>query len=660
MASSWRAPPQDPGRHVFQTSDGLLVCGLIAVLAMLVLPLPPWLIDGLVGLNIAMGLLLLLAALHVNSPLELSAFPGILLVSTLFRLALSIATTRQILLQGHAGHVIDAFGQLVAGGHLLVGLVVFSIITVVQFIVVAKGAERVAEVAARFTLDALPGKQMAIDADLRSGLIDKDEARRRRRDLERESKLHGSLDGAMKFVKGDTLASIFIIVINGLGGLAIGVGQMGLSLPSALSRYSILSIGEGMVAQLPALMSAMAAGLIVTRSGDHDGDRHLGDTIARQFGAKPRVMLFAAGVCLWLACVPGFPAWTFMSVGSALALGGVWGWPKFREWAQHGWTPAQRFLGMQPATPATALSTAEPTVRTAPTLTMRLTAVAFVKHPVTALLKSLEHALARANVELGLLLPPIILSPAVDGVDEAVGSRLRWSLEVRGTPVAQGVLDEHQLSQDLEEATWQALRRHTSLFLGVQETSALLARTSLDSPELVREVLRTLPVQRVAEVLRRLIDEGVSLHPMRDILEALGDAAQREKDLHALTELTRLALRRQINHQAAPDNRLKAVLLLPPLEDALRQSLHSASGSPQTALEPAMAREILRAVQTAVRACPTAAIVASLDIRRPLRKLIEAECFDTPVLSFHELMPSLQWEVVARLGLPESKTMDAA
>jgi type III secretion protein V len=291
---------------------------------------------------------------------------------------------------------------------------------------------------------------------------------------------------------------------------------------------------------------------------------------------------------------------------------------------------------------------------------MRLTAVAFVKHPVTALLKSLEHALARANVELGLLLPPIILSPAVDGVDEAVGSRLRWSLEVRGTPVAQGVLDEHQLSQDLEEATWQALRRHTSLFLGVQETSALLARTSLDSPELVREVLRTLPVQRVAEVLRRLIDEGVSLHPMRDILEALGDAAQREKDLHALTELTRLALRRQINHQAAPDNRLKAVLLLPPLEDALRQSLHSASGSPQTALEPAMAREILRAVQTAVRACPTAAIVASLDIRRPLRKLIEAECFDTPVLSFHELMPSLQWEVVARLGLPESKTMDAA
>src|SRR5689334_14025095 len=272
-------------------SDLVLVAGVVAIVALMVLPLPLWLIDLLVAANIASGLMLLLLGIYIQSPLEFSVFPSVLLMTTLFRLSLSIATTRMILLSGHAGHIIDTFGKVVAGGNLVVGLVVFLIITVVQFIVIAKGAERVAEVAARFSLDSMPGKQLSIDSDLRSGLIDKDEARRRRRVLELESKLHGSLDGAMKFVKGDAIASIVIVIVNLIGGLAIGVMQQGLDLSDATQKYSILTIGEGLVAQIPALLGAMAAGLMVTRTTDEDSGDNLGQAIQRQLSANPRVLL---------------------------------------------------------------------------------------------------------------------------------------------------------------------------------------------------------------------------------------------------------------------------------------------------------------------------------------------------------------------------------
>src|SRR5207344_2045122 len=242
-----------------------------------------------------------------------ASFPSAILITTLFRLALAVATTRLILLHGDAGHVIATFGKLVAGGNLIVGMVVFLIVTVVQFIVIAKGAERVAEVAARFTLDAMPGKQLSIDSDLRSGLIDKDEAKRKRRNLEMESKLHGSLDGAMKFVKGDAIAGIVIIVINLLGGLAIGVMMQDLDIGTAMTKYSILTIGEGMVAQIPALLGAMAAGLIVTRTSDEE-DKHLGDSIRKQVMAKPRVLMVAGGICVLMAFVPGFPVTVFLTL----------------------------------------------------------------------------------------------------------------------------------------------------------------------------------------------------------------------------------------------------------------------------------------------------------------------------------------------------------
>jgi type III secretion protein V len=268
-------------------TDVLLGAGVLVVLALLVLRVPPPLLDALLAVSLISGVALLLLAIYIPNPVAFNSFPSVLLISTLFRLALSVATTRLILIDAHAGQIVEAFGSFVAGGNLVVGIVVFVIITAVQFIVIAKGAERVAEVGARFTLDAMPGKQMSIDSDLRSGLIDKDEARRRRRHLEQESQLNGALDGAMKFVKGDAIASIIIVIVNLIGGLAIGVAQRGMSFGDAAHLYSILSIGDGMVAQLPALLSAMAAGLVVTRTSGDSGDRHLGATIVRQVLAQP-------------------------------------------------------------------------------------------------------------------------------------------------------------------------------------------------------------------------------------------------------------------------------------------------------------------------------------------------------------------------------------
>src|SRR5688500_1656876 len=294
--------------------DIVLALGVMAIMALMVLRLPTAVIDVLVAVNIACGVVLLLIALYVKHPVAFNSFPSVLLISTLFRLSLSVATTRLILLDGDAGHIIEAFGNFVAGGNLVVGIVVFIIITIVQFIVIAKGAERVAEVAARFTLDAMPGKQLSIDSDLRSGLIDKDEARRRRTLLEHESQLNGALDGAMKFVKGDAIASIVIVIVNLLGGLTIGVMQRGLPAGEAMQLYSILTIGEGMVAQIPALLSAMAAGLVVTRSASDGNDSHLGDTIGRQISAHPRALMMTSVISALLALVPGFPTLVFLGL----------------------------------------------------------------------------------------------------------------------------------------------------------------------------------------------------------------------------------------------------------------------------------------------------------------------------------------------------------
>jgi type III secretion protein V len=628
---------------VARFSDLFLVVGIVAIVALMVLPLPLWLIDLLVAVNIASGLVLLLIAVYVAGPLEFSVFPSVLLMTTLFRLALSIATTRMILLHADGGHIIATFGKMVAGGNIVVGLVVFLIITVVQFIVIAKGAERVAEVAARFSLDAMPGKQLSIDSDLRSGLIDKDEAKRRRRTLELESKLHGSLDGAMKFVKGDAIAGIVIILINLLGGLAIGVLQKDLSMAEAVHRYSILTIGEGMVAQIPALLGAMAAGLLVTRTNDDEHDRHLGDAIRKQLGAKPRVHLMAAGICLLLATVPGFPPLVFVMLALVFGAAGVMlsGWG--RDWlAQH--LPQRKRARPEPA----ALRTAQPRVRPSVPLLLELPQPLLADGGL-AVTRVIEAMLDELQLDQGLPLPRLALHGRV--------GRDGWRLLAHEVPLAEGTQTPD--ARALAEQVRQALRRNAALFIGIQETSEMLNRAQAELADVVKEVLRSLPVQKITEVLRRLAAEEVSIRNLRDILEALAEAAQREKDVQALTEMTRIALRRQTHHRICPDGELKALLLSPELESLLRGALHVSGGVTQLAVAPEQARQFAAEVQAQVAVLRPQAIVCAIDLRWHLRKVLEVECFDVPVLSFHELLPTLRLTPLLHLPPPGQPPLDA-
>lgn len=652
MTDYFRSVKSEPEGLIARFGDLVLVAGIVAIVALMVLPLPLWMIDLLVAVNIAGGLGLLLLAIYIKGPLEFSVFPSVLLLSTLFRLSLSIATTRMILLHGDGGHIIDTFGKMVAGNNLVVGLVVFLIITVVQFIVIAKGAERVAEVAARFTLDAMPGKQLSIDSDLRSGLIDKDEARRRRRALEQESKLHGSLDGAMKFVKGDAIAGIVIIVINLLGGLAIGVLQQGMELSVAIHKYSILTIGDGMVAQIPALLGAMAAGLIVTHTTSEEQDRHLGDAMRKQISGKPRVQLIAGGICLLMALVPGFPALVFVALGLASIAAGVLLTPPWRLKLQQLAAPAWRNLQRTPDDRARALTTAVPQVHPSVPLLVEVPSSALVESGGHTLSQALQHTLDRFQLQLGLPLPRI----AIHGVRDTT----QWRLLAYEVPMAEGTWPAAPAAPALAEAVHQTLRRHAAMFVGVQEATTLLTRASQDLPDVVKEVLRVLPMQKVAEVLRRLVAEEVSIRNLRDILEALSEAGQREKDVLALTEFARISLKRQLSHQAAPQGTLRTLLLAPEVEDTLRQAVRVTAGVSQLVLDPAIARDLADAIALQVAQVRPGAILTSVDLRWHLRKLIEPECFDTPVLSFHELVPGLRLETVGRIVMPRSVMLEAA
>ena len=649
------------GGGLARFTDIVLVAGIVAIIALMIVPLPTWAIDVLVAANIAGGVLLLLLAIYVANPLEFSVFPSVLLISTLFRLALSIATTRMILLHGEAGHIIETFGHMVAGGNLVVGLVVFLIITVVQFIVIAKGSERVAEVAARFSLDAMPGKQMSIDSDLRSGLIDKDEARRRRRVLENESKLNGSLDGAMKFVKGDAIAGIIIIIINLLGGLAIGVMQIGMTMGDAAIKYSILTIGDGMVTQIPALLGAMSAGLLVTRTTDDEHDKHLGDAIGRQLTAKPRVLLVAGGLCLLFAMVPGFPAVVFVLLGVALFTSGAMQTPALRarweRFAQPKVAAVRRRAAEAPALMSTDAAPPRPTVP----LLLELPAGRLSADASRELLHGLEGVLDHFQLYLGLRLPRIdVHAVQLDESEQEDEDATGWRLLAHEVPVAQGALPSENTAQALADAVRESLRRHTALFLGTQEANHLLTRASVDLPDVVKETLRALPLARVAEILRRLVEEEVAIRNLRDILETLSDAAQREKDVYALTELVRIGLKRQLCYRHAPDGRLHALLLEPSLEEMLRGAVRVNGGAQQLALDPVQMSQLMQRFAEAVQQHRPAAIVTAVDIRRHVRKLIEADCFDTPVLSYHELMPTLQLEVLARVGADGAPMLEVA
>jgi len=678
--------------------DVALAVLVVAIVGMMIVPLPTVLLDILITFNITMAVVILLVALYVQDALKFAAFPTLLLITTLYRLALNVSATRLILLKADPGDVIRAFGEFVVGGNFVVGAVVFLILTIIQFVVIAKGSERVAEVAARFTLDAMPGKQMAIDADLRAGAFDLDEARRRRAALQRESQLYGSMDGAMKFVKGDAIAGIIITGINIVGGLIIGVAMRGLEVGDAVKIYTILTIGDGLVSQIPALLISTAAGMVVTRVASEEEGTHLGKDIGSQLLAYPKALLIASVMLVLLAFI-GLPRVPFLVLGAAVgSLGFVL---RRRQAAAQAAPPAEEEVVMA--------EEATPPQRLAPGVTPIILEVSESLTPLidaeTASGKLLGELIPKLReaffVELGVQLPGIRVrghSPDLPG--------LAYRIFVHEVPVAEGVIPEGRIlcaerPERLEpsgikaEPTWMpgenipaawvseedkekceqaglrtfdasavvlfhlgaVLRRHAAEFVGIEETQALLDLFEQAYPALVREVVpKICPPQLLANVLKRLVEERVSIRDMRTILQALAEWAPVEKDPVILTEYVRMALRRSITFAFAQGASTLGVYLLDPsIEDVVRQAIqHTATGS-YLALDPEVSREILDAVRRELgekeAGGPPPVILTQMEIRRFVKRLVDVEFPDVVVLSFQELSPELNIQPVGQIRI---------
>lgn len=701
---------KNANNFIAKYSDLVLAVLVVGIVAMMIVPLPTWLVDVLLTLNISISVVLLLISLYVPHALRLSTFPTILLITTMFRLALTVSTTRLILLTGDPGEVIVAFGNFVVQGNFVVGAVVFLILVVVNFIVISKGSERVAEVAARFTLDAMPGKQMSIDADLRAGSIDMEEGKRKRRDLERESTLFGAMDGAMKFVKGDAIAGIIITVINIVGGLIIGILQRGMTAGDAAKKYTLLTIGDGLVAMIPAILISTCAGIIVTRVGGEEEGSHLGKDLGTQLTAYPKAIAIAAAMLFLLAIVPGLPTIPFMTMAVAAGLGG--------------------YLMIRKQNAATLLEENGPpleegavpeAIEAAPKEPVNPDSELFIPM-VTPIVMEVSDALvsfvdSRQDggkflfelvpfmrdglfVELGVRFPgvrargnpglppgayqiqinevPVVTGQATlshilvnDTVDRLKLMNIQGFEAVNPATRQPAAWVPEQHKEMLESAgltTWDVpgymilhlaavLRRHAREFVGVQETQAMLDQLEKAFPAVVKEVVpKVVSVLKLTDILQRLVEEEISIRDLRGILQALAEYGQVEADNVMLTEHVRSSLKRYVSHKyARGTNTLVVYLLDPQIEEAIRSSIKRTSAGTHLALEPDIAQEIVQAVKNECGHLPPTAqrpvILTAMDIRRYVRKLLEYE-FNPPfsVVSYQELSPDLNIQPVARIS----------
>ena len=672
-------------RAFAQRQDLALVALLIMIIFMIILPLPTWLIDGLIALNLAIVVLILIVTVYLDNPTKFSTLPAILLFSTLFRLAISISTTRLILVQADAGRIVETFGAFVVGGNMIVGIVVFLIITVVQFVVITKGSERVAEVSARFSLDALPGRQMAIDADMRAGEIDMAEAKRRRSELQLESEFYGSMDGAMKFVKGDAIAGIIIIFVNILGGIAIGVMQKDMSMGEAANIYSVLTVGDGLVSQIPALFMAISSGIVITRI-TNETSTDLGTDIADQISGNPRALQISAVILVILGLVPGFPTATFFVL--AFALGGLGLWLEFAfkrrvaEEAEAAEHDGRNDISMTPMS-AVHMSVGDD-------LMAELDKDVFLREAL------LERA--RLFEQLGVPFPPVHLARSGQ---EGHG----WALLIEGVPVADGTLpssclrivddaenasilgyptetselvpalpDSHWVTKDaaadldsysvayqtpervLAMVSGILLPRHAKDFIGVHETNLILSSLENRYDELVKETQKALPLQKIAQIFRRLVEEDVSVRNTRIVLETIVEWAGREKDPDVLAEYARVSLARQICHRYADGDRyIAAYVIEQDIEDVVRDSITVSSGGSSLSLSAEQSRSLLAKIRDAIgslsehRSPPV--ILTAMDVRRFLRSFLDEHGVDCPIMSFKEVAPQYQVQPLAVLSM---------
>jgi type III secretion protein V len=688
-------------------NDLVLAFMLICIVFMMILPLPTTLVDTLIATNLALAAMLLMAAMYISDVTQLSAFPSILLLTTLFRLALAITTTRLILIQANAGHIVETFGNFVVGGNLVVGLVVFLILTIVNFMVITKGSERVAEVSARFSLDAMPGKQMSIDSDMRANLIDLDEAKRRRGKLEKESQLYGAMDGAMKFVKGDAIAGLIVIAVNLLGGITIGTMQKGMTIADAVGRYSLLTIGDGLIQQIPALFVSITAGFIVTRVSSEENE-DLGTDIAHQLVSEPKALLITAAILAIFAVIPGFPSTVFATLSAICASGGWYilkrrstSASKMRSNEMPSLAPALAPKGAVPSFPGADDGSAIEPVTFSLTVPLIVDIASSVKNSIRP--DKLDREVARVRralyFDLGVPFPGVHLRLndnlkegeyriMVNEIPVAAGSARPGYFIVRETeanlrmfdiPFERGedflpntpsywVAMKHlplveragiqvmTLSTMLTYHLAHVLKSHASEFIGIQEATYLMNQMQKNFGELVREVTRTLPIITITDVLSRLVGEEISIRDLRTILEALVEWGQREKDAIMLAEHVRNSLSRYITYKfSGGQNVIPAYLLSKEIEDEIRGAVRQTSGASYLALSPDVHRQLVASMKSAVgnvgQHTMPPVVLAPMDIRRFVRKVIEREFPQLAVLSYQELSPSASIQPLERVKL---------
>jgi len=606
---------------------------LLSIIALMIVPIPTPLLDVLLAGNIAISVLMLLVSIAIPDGLAFTAMPTVLLVTTLYRLALNVSSTRLILLQADAGQVIASFGEFVVRGNYAVGAVIFLILTLIQYVVVARGAERVAEVGARFALDAMPGKQMAVDADLRAGSLTPDGARERRRTLEREAQFYGAMDGAMKFVKGDAIAGIVITVINLVAGVGIGVGMRKLGVGESLQTYGLLTIGDGLVCQIPSLLISASAGLVVTRVASAERGATLGRDMSSQLFGNPKVLAMAASFLALLAIIPGLPGLPFAFLAGLLGV------------SSYGlYNAAQR----TPAAPGRETSASKLPPMGPLSIELGRDLAESLRPLLGAKLEALRE---QVFTDLGIELPAIPVR-TLAGVHAELPAQA-YVLVLHDVPAHRGELaavDDRALACALLTSRLDTLiRRHASTLLGLQETQALLDGLHKSAPALVQAVVpRPVSLKLLADVLRGLLAEGVSIRGLGQILETLATEAAASTDAALLIERVRLRLSRQLTYAHAEGGSIAVHAVDPMIEDALRDALPNKAEGYSTysvlALPPDQAQDIVDAVRraTAEDSGGRTVLVTQPDVRRHLHRLLATELPEVAVLSYPELAPDVQ------------------
>ena len=657
---------------------------VVVVVVMMVVPLPAALLDVLIAANIATSLVVLLVAMQVHKPLDFAVFPTIVLVATIFRLALNVSSTRLVLRDGYAGHVIDAFGHIVIGSSLVIGLVIFAILVIIQLTVVTNGAARVAEVGARFTLDAMPGKQMAIDADLNSGLIDEDEARRRRKEVSAEADFYGAMDGGTKFVKGDAIAAVIIALVNLLGGFAVGMLQRDMSPGEAINTYSLLTVGDGLVSQIPALLMSVATGVIVTRSTS-EGD--VGTDLVGQFARHVEALRIGGAALIALCLVPGMPKLPFLIVGGLVLLAST------RAADSVSPTPAEARTGTatQPALPGpgagpggtgTGPEAVSESLKVDPLELLLAPDLVDLVDPARGgdLLDRVRALRRKTAADLGIVLPPVrtrdgaTLAPGayeirVGGVSVATGEAppghllaigdtpdllpgRRTTEPVFGLP-AVWVPIEHRATAEAVGATLveraavitthlaEMVRRHASRLLSLDDVRELLDVLKAERPAAVEELVPGLiPMSTVQRVLQGLLDEQVSIRDLGRVLEGIGQRARSSTDPDALLEAARAALGPALTSSVARDGVLYALTVDPTLEQELAEALRAGEQGVVLALDPDLAQQVVTDLAGLVHAAEQHGRVPVLlvagPLRLPLQRLLRGTLPQLPVISFSE------------------------